>query len=113
MGNYSYIDGRSRFQNAIDSIDDPSLGSACGLPSPRASVRLFEEEVRRGLFMWQGNRHAAVKGVARCDFCRVSSSRDQAAAGPALACPLLVNAGPPRGQSASAGVRYACGSGSE
>jgi hypothetical protein len=48
MGNYGYIDGWNRFQNAIDSIDDPSLGSACGLPSPHASVGLFEEEVRRG-----------------------------------------------------------------
>src|SRR5580704_2987113 len=48
MGNYSHIDGRSRFHNAVDSIDDPSLGSACGLPAPHASVGLFEEEIRRG-----------------------------------------------------------------
>jgi hypothetical protein len=47
MGNYSYVAGRSRFQNPIDGTDDPSLGGACRLPSPYALVRALEEEGRR------------------------------------------------------------------
>ena len=55
MGNYSYIDGRSRFQNIIDSAADPSLGVTCGFPSPYASTRVCEEEVCRGfkLLAWE------------------------------------------------------------
>jgi hypothetical protein len=55
MGNYSHVDRRSRFQNVIDGADDPSLGVACGFPSPYASVRVFEEEIRRRfkLLAWE------------------------------------------------------------
>jgi len=83
-----------------------SLGIAKFPPFPGID---FSSGLRQ--FIAEDDNHAAVKEVSRCDFCRVSSSRDQAAAGPALACPLLFNAGPPRVQSASARLRYARGSG--
>jgi hypothetical protein len=81
MGNHSHVDGGSRFQNPVECIDDPSLGGACGLPSSHTSVRMLEEEIRRGFKLLARQvacgRAVVLSELGSCDVAQGKMSSEQ------------------------------------